>query len=74
MYIKSQLEKTNKKNDENYVITRIWNKLDNEDVKFVTQQYVIRQDGKYALTDIFFPQINLHVEIDEGYHQNEIQV
>ena len=74
MYIKSQLAKTNKKNDENYVITRIWNKLDNEDIKFVTQQYIIRQDGRYALTDMYFPQINLHVEIDEGYHQNEVQV
>ena len=40
-YIKSQLAKTNKKNDENYVITRIWNRLDNEDVKFITQQYVV---------------------------------
>lgn len=73
-YIKSQLVKTNKKNDENYVITRIWHKLDNEDIKFVTQQYVIRQDGRYALTDMYFPQINLHVEIDERYHQNELQV
>ncbi|TSI11081.1 AbaSI family restriction endonuclease [Lysinibacillus sp. BW-2-10] len=73
-YIKSQLAKTNKKNDENYVITRIWHKLDNEDIKFVTQQYVIRQDGRYALTDMYFPQINLHVEIDEGYHQNAAQL
>lgn len=54
-YIKAQIAKTNKKNDENYVITRIWHKLDNEDVKFITQQYVVRADGKYALTDMFFP-------------------
>lgn len=73
-YIKSQLAKTNKKNDENYVVTRIWHKLDREDVKFVTQQYIVRPDGKHALTDMFFPQINLHIEIDEGYHQNEIQI
>lgn len=72
-YIKSQLAKTNKKNDENYVITRIWHLLQNEEIKFITQQYVVREDGKYALTDMFFPQLNLHIEIDEGYHQSEAQ-
>ena len=30
-YIKRQLAKTNKKNDENYIITRIWHLLDNYD-------------------------------------------
>ena len=73
-YVKAQLAKTNKKNDENYVVTRIWNKLDNEDIKFVTQQYVRRPDGKYALTDMFFPQLNVHVEIDEGYHLSDLQM
>ncbi|CEG29419.1 AbaSI family restriction endonuclease [Bacillus sp. B-jedd] len=73
-YVKSQIAKTNKKNDENYVVTRVWNKLDNEDIKFITQQYVVRENGKYALTDMFFPQFNLHIEIDEGYHQSGIQV
>lgn len=36
--MKRQISKTNKKNDENYVITRIWYKLNNENIKFVTQQ------------------------------------
>ncbi|WP_193751403.1 AbaSI family restriction endonuclease [Bacillus coahuilensis] len=56
-YIKAQLAKTNKKNDENYVVTRLWNKLDNTDIKFITQQYVVRENGKYALTDMYFPQV-----------------
>lgn len=72
-YIKSQIAKTNKKNDENYIVTRIWNKLDNEDIKFITQQYVVREDGKFALTDMFFPQLNLHIEIDESYHQSQVE-
>ena len=72
-YIKRQISKTNKKNDENYVVTRIWHKLNNENIKFITQQYVVREDEKYALTDMFFPQINLHIEIDEGYHNDPIQ-
>lgn len=68
-YIKRQLSKTNKKNDENYVVTRIWHQLNNVDIKFITQQYVVREGGKYALTDMFFPQLNLHIEIDEGHHK-----
>lgn len=73
-YIKSQLAKTNKKNDENYVVTRIWNRIDNLDVKFVTQQYVKRDtEKKYALTDMYFPQFKLHIEINEAHHQKQIK-
>lgn len=39
-YIKRQLAKTNKKNDENYIVTRIWHLFDNYDIKINTQQYV----------------------------------
>ncbi|MCG8396109.1 phosphoribosylaminoimidazole carboxylase [Bacillus atrophaeus] len=71
-FIKAQLAKTNKKNDENYVITRILHKLDNLDVKFITQQYVVRDDGGYALTDMYFPQIGVHIEVDEPHHIHQI--
>lgn len=67
-----QIAKTNKKNYENYVVTRIWHRLNNLDIKFVTQQYVAKSDGSYALTDMFFPQINLHVEVDEPHHHKQI--
>lgn len=67
-----QIAKTNKKNYENYVITRIWHRLNNLDIKFVTQQYVAKSDGSYALTDMFFPQLNLHIEVDEPHHQRQI--
>ena len=69
-FIKKQLSKTNKKNDENYVVTRIWHLLNNPDVKMITQQYIVRdiQTRKYALADIYFPQLNVIVEIDEPYH------
>lgn len=66
-YIIRQIAKTNKKSFENYVITRIWHLLNNENIQFVTQQYVKRSNGR-AMTDMFFPQINLHVEVDEGHH------
>lgn len=66
-YILRQLAKTNKKNYENYVVTRIWNLLNNLNIKIVKQQHVTRPSGR-ALTDLHFPQINLHIEIDEGQH------
>lgn len=66
-YILRQLAKTNKKNYENYVVTRIWNLLNDLNIKIVTQQHVTRPSGR-ALTDLYFPQINLHIEIDEGQH------
>jgi very-short-patch-repair endonuclease len=71
-FILRQLAKTNKKNYENYVVTRIWHKLDNINVKFITQQYVSRRERKYALTDMYFPQINLHIEVDEPHHKMNI--
>ena len=68
-YIIRQLAKTNKKSYENYVVTRIWHLLNNLDIKFITQQHVTRPTGR-ALTDMYFPQINLHVEINEAHHFN----
>jgi len=34
---------------------------------FICQQHVQRPEGR-ALTDIFFPQFELHIEVDEPYH------
>lgn len=72
-YIIRQISKTNKKNYENYVVTRIWHGLNNTDIKFTTQQYVKRKEG-YALTDMFFPQLDLHVEVDEPHHLNFVDL
>lgn len=72
-FIKKQFAKTNKKNDENYVVSRIWHQLNNIDVKMITQQYIVRdvKTKQYALADIYFPQFDLIVEIDEPYHFSE---
>ena len=50
-YILAQLSRTNKKNYENYIITRIIHLLNDLDIKFVTQQYFKRPDGNFGLTD-----------------------
>lgn len=69
-FIIKQIAKTNKKNYENYVVTRIWHRLNQTDIKFMTQQYVKLSSG-YALTDLYFPQFNLHIEVDEPHHKKQ---
>lgn len=60
---------TKDKEKENYVVNAIWARLDDLNIKPVTQQYVRRPDG-YALLDLYFPQINYGVECDEEYHKD----
>lgn len=69
-YITRQLSRSRKKRFEHYVINRIWHLLDDLDIKFTTQQYVSRPNGR-ALTDMFFPQFGLHIEVDEPFHLNQ---
>ena len=60
---------TREKDMENYVVNAIWARLDDLNIKPVTQQYVRRANG-YALIDLYFPQINYGIECDEAYHQD----
>src|SRR5690606_1447796 len=70
-YITRILQKTNKKRIENYVISRIWHQLNNDEIKISHQQYIYRGDGKYALTDLYFPQLNYHIEVNEEFHYKD---
>jgi very-short-patch-repair endonuclease len=67
-YIANQLRRTFNKKYENYCITRIYHLLNRLDMKIVTQQLFRRDNGKIALADLYLPQINLIIEIDEGHH------
>jgi len=71
-FIIRQLARTKHKKFEQYVVTGIIHKISNIDLKFVTQQYVNRPEGR-ALTDLFFPQLNLHIEVDEAFHKNNVK-
>ncbi len=71
-YIARQLARAENKRFEHYVVTRIWHLLNDLSIKFVTQQYVTRPQGR-ALTDMFFPQLQTHIEIDEGHHKKLIE-
>lgn len=69
------LQKTSKKRIENYVISRIWHLLNDSEIKILNQQYVYRGEGKYALTDLYFPQLNYHIEVNEEFHyKNEHKI
>ncbi len=72
-YITRQFSRAEKKRFEHYVVTRIWHLLNDLSVKFVTQQYVTRPEGR-ALTDMYFPQLKIHIEIDEGQHLTKANI
>ena len=69
-YVTRVLQKTSKKRIENYVISRIWHLLNNDEIKISHQQHVDRGQGQRAMTDLYFPQIYYHIEVDEEYHTN----
>lgn len=70
-FLLKQLAKTNKKNYENYVVTRIIHGVNDPEVKFVTQQYISRGEKRYALRDLYLPQIKFHIEVDEARHEDD---
>ena len=67
-YLVKTFSRTKKKDYENYILTAIWHKLDNMEIKPVSQQYIKRHDGKYALMDLYFPQLYVGIEVDEVHH------
>lgn len=71
-YILRSLQKIRNKKWEFFIVSRIIHALDDDEIEFVTQQYVRREDGAYALTDLYFPQFDLHLEIDEPHHEKEL--
>lgn len=65
--------RTNGKKYENFIVNAIYTKVGNPDLMPVTQQYVKNPNDsrKYYLLDLYFPQINFGVEIDERQHVSE---
>jgi len=67
-----QFKRLNRKSREAYVVSGIWHRLESDEVEMITQQYVRRKEGGHALTDAYFPQFNLHIEVDEGFHRKQV--
>ena len=69
-YLIKTFSRTKRKDYENYIVNGIWHRLKRLDIQPVTQQFVLRSDGKRALIDLYFPALNYGVECDEAYHIN----
>ncbi len=69
-----QFRKFTRKSQEAYVISRIWHRLGLDDVEMLTQQYVHRESGGYALTDAYFPQVGIHIEVMEDAHREKVEL
>lgn len=72
-YIIRLFQKTSNKAIENYCLSRLWHRLNNDKIKFVPQQYVNRHFDNYALTDVYLPQFKIHIEVNEPAHYNSIE-
>lgn len=70
-YMTRLFAKISKKKTETYVISRIWHLLNDDRVKFVVQQYIRRTQDKYAVADLYLPQLGIFIEINEPYHKDE---
>jgi len=64
----SQLQRTTKKVHENFVVSSLFHDPRLSDLLPLTQYYVRRDEKRYALIDLYYPQIHLAVEIDEPFH------
>lgn len=73
-YMTRLFAKISKKKTETYIISRIWHQLNDDRVKFVVQQYIRRTQDKYALADLYLPQLGIFIEINEPFHKNNIEI
>jgi hypothetical protein len=72
-YIVKTLARTRRKDYENYVVNAVWQRLGDPSIKPVTQQLVRCADGRRRFIDLYFPQVAIGVECDEGYHRADAQ-
>ncbi|HPN30762.1 MAG TPA: hypothetical protein PKY81_07380 [bacterium] len=72
-YIIKTLSRTKRKDYENYVINAIWNRLNNNEIEIVTQQYINNPKDvrKHYFIDLYFPALNIGIECDEAQHLNQ---
>jgi len=73
LYLIKTLSRTRRKDYENYVINAIWQRLADNDIEVVSQQYV--EGGKngrsHYFIDLYFPSLEIGIECDEAYHKNQ---
>lgn len=72
-YVARSLSRGTNKKYETYVINAIYQKVDNPNLIIETQKEIKLENGYRPLIDLFLPQLNIAIEVDEGYHANEEQ-
>ena len=76
-YLVKTLSRTKRKDYENYVINAIWHKLSNSDIQVISQQYIKNERNEngnsHYFIDLYFPDLNIGIECDEGYHSSTDQ-
>ena len=73
IYLAKTLSRTKRKDYENYVVNAIWNRVNDFRLVPVTQQYVTDGKGNRYFIDLYFPQLKIGIECDEGYHSSHEQ-
>ncbi|TRW49997.1 hypothetical protein FM042_03865 [Aliidiomarina halalkaliphila] len=69
-YLIEQLHRTAYKRHEAFIVSSLIHDSSLSKLKPCTQFYVRRTDSGYALVDIYYPQLNIAIEIDEPHHLN----
>lgn len=72
-YVARSLSRGTNKKYETYVINAIYQKVNNPNLIIETQKEIKLENGYRPLIDLFLPQLNIAIEVDEGYHVNEEQ-
>ena len=73
IYLAKTLSRTKRKDYENYVVNAIWNRVNNPKLLPVTQQFIKDKEGNHYYIDLYFPQLMIGIECDEGYHNDKEQ-
>lgn len=72
-YVATLLSKIKHKRWELYVISRVIHLLNDLDVEFICQQAVLPDHGRRRFADLFFPQFNIYLEVNErGGHYKDV--
>lgn len=70
-YVARMLSRGTNKVYETYVINAIYQKVDNPNLIIETQKEMRLENGYHPLIDLYLPQLNIAVEVDEGQHAIE---
>lgn len=72
-YVANTLAKLKHKKWELYIVSRIIHILNDFEIEFVCQQLILLENGKWVFADIYYPQFNLCLEINERGGHSKLQ-